>query len=65
MEGAKAMNERIIAIFNFKQACAYVKNGVQPIRLEYGKKGDLIFYFRLEDTKEVWEKWKRGDDMFD
>ena len=34
MEGAKAMNERTIAIFNFKQACAYVKNGVQPIRLE-------------------------------
>lgn len=28
------MNERTIAIFNFKQACAYVKNGVQPIRLE-------------------------------
>lgn len=59
------MKDKIIAIFNFKQACAYIKNGIQPVRLEYGKKGDLIFYFRINETKEVWEKWKRRDNMFD
>lgn len=50
--------ENLIAIYNFKQACAYVKNGLQPVRLEYGKKGDLIFYFDKESTKELWELWK-------
>lgn len=58
------MDNKLIAIYNFKQACAYIKNGVQPVHLEYGKKGDLIFYFRLEDTREVWDKWKSGEDMF-
>lgn len=57
--------DKTIAIINFKQACAYIKNGVQPIRLEYGKKGDLIFYFLQEETKEVWEKWKHKENMFD
>lgn len=48
----------IIAIYNFKQACAYIKNGVQPIYLEYGNKGDLIFYFKKDMCQEAWEKWK-------
>lgn len=50
--------ENLIAIYNFKQACAYIKNGLQPVHLEYGKKGDLIFYFDKESTKELWELWK-------
>ena len=58
------MDKNLIAIYNFKQACAYIKNGVQPVYLEYGKKGDLIFYFNAEDTKEVWEHWKNKEDMF-
>ncbi len=57
-------NDKLIVIYNFKQACAYIKNGVQPVYLEYGKKGDLAFYFKLEDTKEVWDRWKNKEDMF-
>ena len=57
-------NQDIIAIFNFKQACAYIKNGVKPVNIEYGKKGDLIFYFNITDTKEVWKRWKNREDMF-
>lgn len=63
MEGNVHMEDKLIAIFNFKQACSYINCGVQPVRLEYGKKGDLIFYFRESETKEVWERWKRKEDM--
>ena len=57
--------DKIIAIYNFKQACSYIKQGVKPVDLEYGKKGDLIFYFKQEDTKEVWEKWKNHENLLD
>lgn len=61
----KSQNDnKMIVIYNFKQACAYIKNNVQPVKVKYGKKGDLAFYFNLEDTKEVWEKWKNKEDMF-
>ena len=56
-------DEELIAIFNFKQACSYINYGVQPVKLEYGKKGDLIFYFLKSETKEVWERWKRKENM--
>ena len=55
--------ENLIRIYNFKQACAYIKHGVKPVDLEYGKKGDLIFIFKEEDTKEVWNRWKNHEDM--
>lgn len=39
------MDNKLIAIYNFKQACAYIKNGVQPVHLEYGKKRRFDFLF--------------------
>ena len=57
------MNENLIRIVNFKQACAYIKHGVKPVDVEYGKKGDLIFYFDIDDTKEIWERWKAHEDL--
>lgn len=50
-----------IRVANFKQACAYVKNGIKPVDLEYGERGRMIFIFKEEDTKEVWEKWKNHE----
>lgn len=47
-----------VRIYNFKQACAYIKCGIKPIDIEYGKKGDLIFTFDKEETKPIWELWK-------
>lgn len=52
------MRDKIISILNFKQACAYIKNGVKPIDVEYNN-GKIVFLFKEEDTKEVWEKWKK------
>lgn len=51
--------EKLIAITNFRQACCYIKDEVQPIFLEYDiQKNKLVFFFDKNDTKEVWEKWK-------
>lgn len=58
-------NDELIVIYNFKQACAYINNGIQPVYLEYGKKGDLAFYFKKDETKDVWERWKRKENMLD
>lgn len=55
-------DNEIIKIGNYRQACAYISDGVQPIKLYYNKNGHTMFFiFRKEDTKEVWEKWKRGE----
>lgn len=57
--------ENEIAIMNYAQACAYVANGVQPIRLEYNAEKDrMVYIFATESTKEVWELWKRGKLFF-
>lgn len=54
------MNYEFIRVANYKQACAYVSNGVKPIDLEYDKElGRMIFIFSAEDTKEVWNLWKK------
>lgn len=50
--------DNLIRIINFKQACAYIREGVQPVRLEYNDKGRMVFIFRAEDTKEVWPLWR-------
>lgn len=55
------MEQNIIAIVNFKQACAYIKNGVKPVDIEYNNEGRLIFFFVDKDTKILWEKWKRHE----
>ena len=53
--------EKMIRIVNFKQACAYIRAGVQPIKLEYNEKGRMVFIFREEDTTEIWNLWKRHE----
>ena len=53
--------EKTVTIVNFKQACAYIREGVQPIKLEYNNKGRMVFIFKEEDTKEIWERWKRHE----
>ncbi len=54
--------DRLIRVANFKQACAYVDNGVQPKELVYDReRGRMIFLFEESKTKEVWERWKRHE----
>ena len=56
------MENDIVKIGNFRQACAYISDGVKPIDIYYNKTGHTMFFiFKKEDTQEVWEKWKRGE----
>ena len=51
-----------IYITNFRQASAYISDGVQPIEMKYDlKKKVMVFIFRKEDTAVVWQKWMNGE----
>ena len=53
------MNDELIRTVNFKQASAYIGSGVKPVDIEYDWNAKvMVFYFRKDDTKEVWTKWK-------
>ncbi|MDU1413467.1 MAG: hypothetical protein E6929_11705 [Clostridium sp.] len=45
-----------IAIVNVRQAGMYIKNGVKPIDVYFGK-DRLVFLFNKKDTREVYDKW--------
>lgn len=51
-----------IRIRNHKQACAYVNNGVQPIRLEYVN-GRMVYIFIEADTKNIWKRWLAHEEL--
>ena len=44
-----------VKIINYKQACMYVKNGLQPIRLEYTDK--MVYVFDKIKSYPLYEKW--------
>lgn len=48
------MNKEV-RIINMKQACMYVKNGLQPIRLEYTDR--MVFVFDRAEATEYYDKW--------
>lgn len=51
------MNENIIKIVNPTQACAYLKNGLKPLRLEVGYNNKIVFVYNKEDTTELFHRW--------
>lgn len=57
------MRYEIIKIKNYKQACAYIREGVKPVDVDY-LYGRMVFYFKAEDTTEVWNKWKNKEIEF-
>ena len=57
--------KEFVYVVNFKQACAYIKNRILPVDLIYDEnKMRLVFVFKIEDTKEVWAKWKKHEIKF-
>lgn len=52
------MNE-IVKIMNRKQVTFYIKNGIKPVDIIVGYNDYLVYIFDKEQTKGVWEKWKR------
>lgn len=51
---------KTIIIYYVEQAKFYMKNGVWPIRIIYSDRYDKIgFVFNIDETKSVWEEWKK------
>ena len=52
------IDEKFIKIVNKHQVVFYLKNGVQPIKVELGFNDRLVFVYLKEDTIKVWQEWK-------
>lgn len=52
----------MVAIVDFKQACAYIGSGIKPKDVAYDwDKKVMVFYFDKQETAEVWNKWKNRE----
>lgn len=49
-------NENEVRVISLIQAKAYIKNGVQPLRVEADEV--MIFVFDKNETKDLFEQWK-------
>lgn len=50
-----------IKLVNQRQVFLYVKNGLQPIRLECGYEDKLVYVFSRSESEELFEKWRRHE----
>lgn len=51
---------KLVAVYSYRQACCYIAEGYKPKDLEY-KNMRLIFYFDKEETAMVFKKWKNKE----
>ena len=51
----KDINE--VKLVNRLQVAKYIENGVQPIRIELGDNGKLLFVFSKQETNHLYTKW--------
>ena len=50
-----------IKILNMKQAIIYSQNGIQPIRLEWGRNNKIVFVFTKEETNAIYTRWLNNE----
>lgn len=50
-----------IKLVNQKQVFLYVKNGLQPVRLECGYEDKLVYVFSRSESEELFEKWRKHE----
>ena len=50
-----------IKLVNQRQVFLYVKNGLQPIRLECGYEDKIVYVFSRSNSEEVFEKWRKHE----
>lgn len=51
----------VIKIVNQRQAYLYVKNSLQPIRLEAGYGDKLVYVFSRSESETLFEKWRNHE----
>lgn len=50
-----------IKLVNQRQVYLYVKNGLQPLRLESGYDDKLVYVFSRSGSEELFEKWRNHE----
>ena len=50
-----------IKIVNQRQTYLYVKNGLQPIRLENGYDDKLVYVFSRSESEKLFELWRKHE----
>ncbi len=50
-----------IKLVNQRQVFLYVKNGLQPIRLECGYEDKLVYVFSRSKSELLFEKWRKHE----
>ena len=50
-----------IKLVNQRQVFLYVKNGLQPIRLECGYEDKLVYVFSRSKSEILFEKWRKHE----
>ena len=50
-----------IKIVNQKQVYLYVKNGLQPLRMENGYGDKLVYVFSRSQSEGLFEKWRKHE----
>jgi len=50
-----------IKLVNQRQVFLYVKNGLQPIRLEAGYEDKLVYVFSRSKSESLFEKWRNHE----
>ena len=50
-----------IKIVNQRQVYLYVKNGLQPLRLENGYDDKLVYVFSRSESEGLFEKWRKHE----
>ena len=55
----------LIKIYNVEQARLYAINGVIPVEIKWVPQNKkYCFFFNEEETKQVWEIWKKSRHKF-
>ncbi len=50
-----------IKLVNQRQVFLYVKNGLQPLRLETGYEDKLVYVFSRSQSEGLFEKWRKHE----
>ncbi len=50
-----------IKLVNQRQVFLYIKNGLQPIRLECGYDDKLVYVFSRSKSEDLFEKWRKHE----
>ncbi len=50
-----------IKLVNQRQVFLYLKNGLQPIRLECGYEDKLVYVFSRSESEGLFEKWRKHE----